>query len=194
MLSNGFLHTLQVLPLFKRIKNTNTSKFIYFPHIKVFRNWGSQKRSSQWRRVRKYTNTNIYGQTYQHKSKKHKNFIMLYVLRREHIWYIKAVHGHSFFQTCMLRQALQKDVSQRWEQRPGGRVPSPTGPAGVEPSPQAAFPKRQKWRKSPRYNKEFKKPVLLVEKSVFHHKRIVGKRSKNLAGKSSIWEMFDWSL
>ena len=44
MLSNGYLHTLQVLPSFKRIKNTNTSKFIYFPHIKIFRNWGSQKK------------------------------------------------------------------------------------------------------------------------------------------------------
>ena len=153
-----------------------------------------KKGHHNWRRLRKYTNTNAYDQIYQHKSKKHKNFIMLYVPRRDHIMYIKAVHCHSFFETCMLRQALQKDVSQRWVQRPGGRVPSATGPASVEPSPPAAFPKRQKWRKSPRYNKEFKKPLLPVEKSVFHHKCIVGKRSKNLAGKSSIWEVFDWSL
>ena len=121
----------------------------YISPYKGFQKMGVSK---NWRRVRNYTNTNAYDQTYQHKSKKHKNFIMLYVPWREHIWYIKAVHGHSFFQTCMLRQALQKDVSQRWVQRPGGRVPSPTGLASVEPSPQAAFPKRQKWRKSPRYN------------------------------------------
>ena len=36
ILSNGYLHTLQVLPSFKMIKNSKTSKFVYCPPYKDF--------------------------------------------------------------------------------------------------------------------------------------------------------------
>ena len=43
--------------------------------------------------------------------KKHKK--LYHVICSSKRPYIKAVHCHSFFETCMLRQALQKDVSQQ---------------------------------------------------------------------------------
>ena len=121
MLSNGYLHTLQVLPSFKRKKNTNTSKFIYFPHIKIFRNWGSQKKGHHNGDEYANTQTQIHMAKLTNINLKSIKTLSCYMFLEENIYDIskQSMVIHSFKPVCWDKPCKRMSHNGEYKSRGG---------------------------------------------------------------------------